>query len=118
MYKNILSAIIKYPAALSDEVVSLMTGLLKRNPEERLGCHSIEEIKNHPFFKSINWKKLVKKEITPPFKPQVKDVTDTSNFDPEFTEQSVRLSIKESPLSVSQQNRFRGWTYSRKEENE
>jgi len=48
----------------------------------------------------------------------VKDVTDTSNFDPEFTEQSVRLSIKESPLSVSQQNRFRGWTYSRKEENE
>jgi len=118
MYKNILSANIKYPDKLSDEAVSLMAGLLKRNPEERLGCRGVDEVKNHPFFKSINWKKLLKKEITPPFKPQVKDISDTSNFDPEFTEQSVRLSIKESPLSSSQQNRFRGWTYSRKDENE
>jgi len=115
MYKNILSANIKYPQTLSDQAVSFMMGLLKRNPEERLGSRGVEEIKSHAFFKGIDWKKLIKKELVPPFRPQVKDSTDTSNFDPEFTEQSVRLSIKDSMLSSSQQNRFRGWTYSRKE---
>ncbi|RAL65043.1 hypothetical protein DID88_001150 [Monilinia fructigena] len=33
----------------------------------------------------IDWDALTKKLITPPFKPKLKSETDTSNFDPEFT---------------------------------
>jgi len=34
-----------------------LIGLLEKNPNERLGggYKDAEEIKNHPFFKEINW---------------------------------------------------------------
>jgi hypothetical protein len=37
--------------------------MLNRNPAERLGVNSINELKNHPFFKTIDWEKLFKREI-------------------------------------------------------
>jgi len=35
----------------------------------------------HPWFKGIDWDKLAKKEITPPFSPNVKGFECTSNID-------------------------------------
>lgn len=32
-----------------------------RNPNNRLGFNGIEEIKNHPWMVTIDWKKLAKK---------------------------------------------------------
>ena len=48
--------------------------MLNRDPEERLGSgkDDVEEIKRQPFFKCIDWDKLYRKEITPPYKPNVK----------------------------------------------
>jgi hypothetical protein len=39
---------------------------LNRDPNTRLGVHSKDEIKKHPFFKDINWSQLLKKKIKPP----------------------------------------------------
>lgn len=44
----------------------MLQGLLNRDPNQRFGT---EQVKNHPFFAKIDWEKLERKEITPPWKP-------------------------------------------------
>jgi len=64
---------------------------LNRNPKHRLGAErDAAELKEHPFFKSIDWKMLANKQITPPFKPMVESDESVSNFDPLFTSSDLR----------------------------
>jgi serine/threonine protein kinase SCH9 len=70
--------------------VSLFIQLLNRNPKHRLGAQrDAEELKAHPFFSSIDWLALSRKQVTPPFKPNVESDESTANFDPEFTSANV-----------------------------
>ena len=39
---------------------------MNRDPNTRIGVKDKNEIKNDPFFKSIDWEKLARKEIEPP----------------------------------------------------
>lgn len=65
--------------------------MLNRNPKNRLGAQrDTAELKEHPFFKSIDWEALGKKQVTPPFKPNVESDESTDNFDPEFTSADLR----------------------------
>lgn len=48
------------------------------------------ELKAHPFFKTIDWEALSKKQVTPPFRPDVESDESTTNFDPEFTTADLR----------------------------
>ena len=50
---------------------------LVKNPAKRLGCmeKGEEEIKNHLFFKMINWLKVEAREIQPPFKPKIVSIS-------------------------------------------
>jgi hypothetical protein len=76
---------------IGDDGKQFVKGLLNRNPQNRLGAkRGAAELKEHPFFKSINWDLLAKKQITPPFKPIVDSDESTANFDPEFTNSSLR----------------------------
>lgn len=116
MYKNIAFGKVKFPKdALSAEGRSFVKGLLNRNPENRLGAQDdARELRRHPFFHDIDWDHLVQKKIPPPFKPHVASETDTSNFDPEFTEASTSLfkSMKVgTPLSPRIQDNFVGFTF-------
>jgi hypothetical protein len=49
------------------------TRLLNRDPEKRLGSglYGTQNIKNHPFFAKVNWDKLYKRQIEPPYKPHL-----------------------------------------------
>lgn len=60
--------------------MSLLTGLLQKRPENRLGCgeKGIDEIKEHPFFESIDWGLLEAGYIDPPFVPNKYDVNAAS----------------------------------------
>lgn len=49
------------------------------DPEKRLGYNGAEEVKRHPFFKTINWDTLLTE--SPSFIPQPTDVEDTDYFD-------------------------------------
>ena len=44
-----------------------------------------DEIKSHPFFSTIDWDALYRKEIKPPFKPAASREDDAFYFDNEFT---------------------------------
>ena len=85
---------VKFPRNISSDARSLLTGLLEKNPQKRLGGgpDDVREIMSHPFFANINWADLVNKKIVPPFKPQVTSDTDTRYFDSEFTGESVELT--------------------------
>lgn len=54
---------------------------------------TVDEIKRHPFFSTINWDKLVNKEIEPPYKPAVSRVDDAFYFDSEYTSKTPKGSF-------------------------
>ena len=43
-----------------------------------------EEIKEHPWFKQIDWQMMLEKKQDPPFVPYVSSAADTRNFDKVF----------------------------------
>lgn len=108
MYKNICFGKIRFPRGVIGEDgkqfvkgVSRQTRhegprltslqLLNRNPKHRLGAErDAAELKEHPFFKSIDWHLLANKQITPPFKPVVESDESVANFDPLFTSSDLR----------------------------
>lgn len=59
------------PLGWSVESIDFVNRLLKRNKESRLGYNGIEELKKHEWLSNINWKRLSRKEITPPFIPGI-----------------------------------------------
>uniref|UniRef100_A0A803SSL4 Ribosomal protein S6 kinase n=1 Tax=Anolis carolinensis TaxID=28377 RepID=A0A803SSL4_ANOCA len=108
----ILKAKLGMPQFLSTEAQSLLRALFKRNPSNRLGAglDGVEEIKRHPFFSTIDWNKLYRKEIKPPFKPAVGRPEDTFHFDPEFTSRTPTDSPGVPP-SANAHNLFRGFSF-------
>jgi len=107
----ILRAKLRMPEFLSPEAQSLLRALFKRNPANRLGSGptGTEEIKSHPFFAAINWDKLYKKEINPPYRPPV-HADETYYFDREFTSRTPRDSPG-VPLSSTGLDLFRGFSF-------
>ncbi|XP_062242870.1 ribosomal protein S6 kinase alpha-2 [Platichthys flesus] len=108
----ILKAKLGMPQFLSPEVQSLLRALFKRNPANRLGAgpDGVEEIKRHRFFASIDWIKLFKRELRPPFKPTVGRPEDTFHFDPEFTSRTPTDSPGIAP-SANTHQLFRGFSF-------
>jgi serine/threonine protein kinase len=73
MYRKILTEPLHFPGP---EIVppaarDLLTRLLDRNAEKRLGAKGAAEIKAHYFFHSIDWRKLLDRKYEPSFKPNV-----------------------------------------------
>lgn len=108
----ILKAKLGMPQFLSAEAQSLLRALFKRNPCNRLGAgvDGVEEIKRHPFFVTIDWNKLYRKEIKPPFKPAVGRPEDTFHFDPQFTARTPTDSPGVPP-SANAHHLFRGFSF-------
>uniref|UniRef100_A0A674JIU2 Ribosomal protein S6 kinase n=1 Tax=Terrapene triunguis TaxID=2587831 RepID=A0A674JIU2_9SAUR len=108
----ILKAKLGMPQFLSPEAQSLLRMLFKRNPANRLGAgpDGVEEIKRHFFFSTIDWNKLYRREIHPPFKPATGRPEDTFYFDPEFTAKTPKDSPG-IPPSANAHQLFRGFSF-------
>ncbi|KAK4054580.1 Serine/threonine-protein kinase [Microbotryomycetes sp. JL201] len=100
MYKLICFGKVKFPrGVIGEDGKQFVKGLLNRNPKHRLGAQrDAAELKEHPFFKSINWELLAARQIPPPFKPYVDSDESVANFDPEFTEANL---FDEAPVDVT-----------------
>ena len=69
-------------------------------------------MRTHPFFKFIDWQKLINLEIQPPFKPKVNSNSDWQNFDDEFTHDKVALSpVDKNFIQHIDQRIFHGFSY-------
>ena len=57
---------------------------MAKNPQNRLGCHPVDgerDVRNHLFFKRINWQKIESRDVQPPFKPHIVRKIDENLFD-------------------------------------
>ncbi|KAM6278939.1 RAC-gamma serine/threonine-protein kinase isoform 2-T3 [Porphyrio hochstetteri] len=97
LFELILMEDIKFPRTLSADAKSLLSGLLIKDPNKRLGGgpDDAKEIMRHSFFAGVNWQDVYDKKLVPPFKPQVTSETDTRYFDEEFTAQTITITPPE-----------------------
>ncbi|KAJ1587796.1 hypothetical protein NDA12_000795 [Ustilago hordei] len=82
VFDNILSRRIDWEedsVEASPEARDLMEQLMCTDPKRRLGSGGPDEIKNHPFFKGIDWDNVTAEPG--PFVPQVTDPESTDYFD-------------------------------------
>ena len=60
----------KYRIDYSDELVSLVNGLLTKDKDMRLGCkNDAADILAHPFFAALDMHELEARIVDPPFRP-------------------------------------------------
>ena len=118
MYHKIAFGKIKFPAnILSKECRLLIKGLMNRNPSHRIGALGDgKEIRSHAFFRNLDWDNLMRKEITPPFRPHLNSDKDTSYFDPIFTQTPTinftnNMTMEQSTISPRLQEHFVGFTF-------
>uniref|UniRef100_A0A8C6P942 non-specific serine/threonine protein kinase n=1 Tax=Nothobranchius furzeri TaxID=105023 RepID=A0A8C6P942_NOTFU len=97
LFELILMEEIKFPRTLSADAKSLLSGLLIKDPNKRLGGgpDDAKEIMRHSFFGSVDWQDVYDKKLVPPFQPQVSSETDTRYFDEEFTAQTITITPPE-----------------------
>jgi serine/threonine protein kinase len=74
---------------ISENAKDLILNLLKHEPNERLS--DSREIKNHEFFKDVDWERVLMRECKPQFVPKVylKSEEDVCLFDKNFTMASL-----------------------------
>jgi serine/threonine protein kinase len=118
LFEKIRRSELHYPASLSSESKSLLRGLLTKDPTKRLGSgpNDASDIKPHRFFKPIEWDRLQRGEISPPWAPQINGTQDTSQFDREFTSMPIfsPQSMQRAPgfgTTPMGDNPFEGFTF-------
>ncbi|XP_028559511.1 G protein-coupled receptor kinase 3 isoform X1 [Podarcis muralis] len=109
-----LTVNVELPESFSPELKSLLEGLLQRDVSKRLGCQGsgAQEVKEHPFFKGIDWQYVYLQKYTPPLIPprgevNAADAFDIGSFDEEDTKgikllDSDQELYKNFPLVISE----------------
>ncbi|XP_041107340.1 protein kinase C epsilon type-like [Polyodon spathula] len=116
LFESILHDDVLYPVWLSKEAVSILKAFMTKSPNKRLGCvvsqGGEESIKQHPFFKEIDWVMLEQRKTKPPFKPRIKTKRDVNNFDQDFTrEEPVLTLVEDAIIKQINQDEFKGFSY-------
>lgn len=109
---QILTARLSMPHFLSVEAQSLLRALFKRVPANRLcsGSEGVQALKQHAFFRGVDWQRLLQKQLDPPFLPAVSRHEDTFYFDTEYTSRTPRDSPC-VPASANTHELFRGFSF-------
>jgi serine/threonine protein kinase len=103
MFWKIQNEPLQIPKFLTPEAKDLLVRLLDKDPNSRLGSEFISDIKDHPWCADIHWKRVFKKKVDPPFRPEYRK----SNFDPNFTIIPLDLpSLQMEIVKVDENDRF------------
>lgn len=63
---------VRHGIPMSEDLKDLIRKLLEKNPAKRLGSNGdADEIVNHPWFKGVEWDKIMKKEVKAKFIPDL-----------------------------------------------
>ena len=99
LYKLIKRGNLKFPEDrnFSAGVKDLILKLMNNNPKKRLGfAGGIPEIKQHDFFKNLDWDKLQSRDIRPPYRFEHDDtITDSILKIPERSTRSNNQTFKD-----------------------
>lgn len=87
-----------FPPHFAPPARSVLTLLLHKDPLHRLGSRGAADIKSVEFFSVIDFELLARKEVVPPFKPDVNDESDTKYVPKTYLqakpEDSVDMSVR------------------------
>jgi beta-adrenergic-receptor kinase len=90
--KMTMTSSIELPDSMGNDIRHLLEGLLARDVDKRLGClgRGAVEVKEHPFFREIDWKQVYLLKYPPPLVPprgevNAADAFDIGNFDEDDT---------------------------------
>lgn len=115
MYMRILSAPLEFHRPYFDSLSKdLLRGLLQRNPAYRLGSgpDGQRAIRSHRYFAPLDWSSVYDKRYRPSHVPDLKSTADCSHFDPDYVQQSPRLSAHPSVNNSSiVTSAFEGYSY-------
>jgi serine/threonine protein kinase len=79
--KKILNDKVDIPDDMSLAAASIVLKLLMKDPKQRLGSNSsVNRVRQHPFFKGIDWKALQEKRMKPPENVAKKSGEDDKRF--------------------------------------
>ncbi|XP_049300411.1 rho-associated protein kinase 1 [Anopheles funestus] len=98
-------------APMSENAKSLIKGFLT-DRTVRLGRHSVEEIKSHPFFVNDTWTFENVRDSVPPVVPELSGDDDTRNFVEVDRKNSIGTSFATPTTFVGDNLPFIGFTYS------
>ncbi|GAB5579260.1 beta-adrenergic receptor kinase 2 isoform X1 [Prionailurus iriomotensis] len=103
-----LTVNVELPEAFSPELRALLEGLLQRDASKRLGCRGggAQEVKEHGFFKGIDWQHVYLQKYPPPLIPprgevNAADAFDIGSFDEDDTK-GIKDLYKNFPLVISE----------------
>ena len=101
MLSKIVEDSVEFPTTMeiSKQAKALILALLEKNPQKRIKA---EELKKSLFFKEIDWSKLEKKMLKPPFVPEVENVMDLKYFESRFVESELGDHILQNGNEDSQ----------------
>jgi len=82
-YKKILAGRFTFTKFFEPKARDLITRLLEPDRTKRLGClkNGAADIKEHAWFKTVNWDKCFHRKIKPPYVPGFRSADDTRNFE-------------------------------------
>ncbi|KLJ13119.1 non-specific serine/threonine protein kinase [Blastomyces silverae] len=83
IYEQIVEGRLRFPANMPPAAQDIVSQLCKTNPSERLGHirGGSARVKQHPFFKGINWDDIYHRRMKGPIVPRVDSPTDAGNFE-------------------------------------
>lgn len=99
IYSKVMKGInkIPFPAKCTGNVETLIKGLLKKEPSERLPMKmgGTNNIKNTKWYDEFDWKKMEANTADAPYKPVVKSKKDIANFSARKEDMPKQLEYKD-----------------------
>jgi protein kinase A len=109
LFKRIVMVKYQCPPYVSDDAKDVIKKLLTRRQASRLGnlSRGYLDVKEHPWFQSLDFEKLNEKKLTAPWIPKITNPLDAQNFD-DFSRMEKEKN-RATPLSAVEQQQFAGF---------
>ncbi|CAI4229384.1 unnamed protein product [Auanema sp. JU1783] len=113
MYDKIVNQPLKLKHHISNASSDIIQQMLMKDRTKRLGSKfGYKEIKEHAFFSTVDFDKLLLREIKAPFIPKIKNDQDLSHISKEFVMDKFNpASLVPTNPSLANRDEFMGFTY-------